>query len=109
MKSNIHKPRPSVAQYTGGNLATREDILVTKGELTAEIQGVRNVLHDGIQDVRSELRDQIQDVRSELKAEIHDVQGHIRVLYWMTGTTLACVVGILGIAITIGLHLIHLE
>lgn len=94
-----------LAENTGGNLATREDILLTKGELKAEIQGLKSELQGEIQGVRSEL----QSVKSELKAEIHDVQGHIRVLYWMTGTTLAGVAAILSIAIGIGLHAIHLQ
>lgn len=50
-----------LAENTGGNLATREDILLTKGELKADIQDVRSE----IQGVRGEL----QSVRSDLHAE----------------------------------------
>ncbi len=85
-----------LAENAGGNLATREDILLTKGELRAEIQGVR----DEIQGVR----DEVQGVRDEIR----DVRGDIRVLYWMSGTTLAGVAGLLSIAITIALHLMRL-
>lgn len=82
-----------LAENAGGNLATREDILVCKGELQAEIQGVRN---------------EIQAVRAEARIDFQDVRGDIRVLYWISGTTLAGVTGLLGIAITIALHVMHL-
>lgn len=83
-----------LAENTGGNLATREDILLTKGELKAEIQGVRS---------------ELQSATSELKVGIQEVKGHMRLLYWMVGTTLTGVTAILGIAIGIGLHAIHLQ
>ncbi|HEV7137771.1 MAG TPA: hypothetical protein VGN43_14130 [Steroidobacteraceae bacterium] len=83
-----------LAENTGGNLATREDVLVAKGELKTELQSVR-----------TELKGEIQGLRVEMQ----DVRGDIRVLYWMIGTTLAGVVGTLSIIITIGLHVIHLE
>jgi hypothetical protein len=69
-----------LAENTGGNLATREDIrdLATKSELLA--------------------------AKGELRAEIQDLRGDIRVLYWITGTTLAGVTGLLGIAVTLALH-----
>lgn len=116
-----------LAENTGGNLATREDILLTKGELKTEIQGVRGELQGmrselrselqsvkgglqvEIQSVESDLHAEIRSVKSELKAEIQDVKGHIRVLYWMTGTTLAGVAAILSIIIGIGLHAVHLQ
>ena len=96
-----------LAETAGGNLATREDILVTKGELRAEIQGVR----DEIQGVRDEIqgvRNEVKDLRAEVRLEMQDVRGDIRVLYWISGTTLAGVAGLLGIAITIALHVMHL-
>lgn len=73
-----------LAENTGGNLATREDIkeLATKSELLA--------------------------TKGELRAEIQDLRGDIRVLYWITGTTLAGVTGLLGIAVTIALHFMRL-
>lgn len=77
------------AENAGGNLATREDLLViredllvTKGELEAAIRAV-----DG----------KVGRLRSDL-----------RVLYWMTGTTLAGVATLLGTAITVALHVMHL-
>jgi len=84
-----------LAENTGGNLATREDIkeLATKGELRAEIQGVRN---------------EVRDLRTEVRVEMQNVRGDIRVLYWVTGTTLAGVAGLLSIAITVALHVMHL-
>ena len=73
-----------LAENTGGNVATREDLkdLVTRLDLQA--------------------------VREELRVDIQDIRGDIRVLYWMTGTTLAGVAAILGIAVTLALHLMHL-
>lgn len=76
-----------LAENSAGNLATREDILLSKAELRAEIQDVR---------------DEVRGVRDELR-------GHIRVLYWMTGTSITGVAAILGIAITIALHVMRLE
>lgn len=90
-----------LAENTGGNLATREDILVAKGELKAEIQGSRSALQGEIQGVRNDVQN--------LRVEMQDVRGDIRVIYWITGTTMAGVVGLLGIAITVGLHVIHLQ
>lgn len=103
-----------LAENAGGNLATREDILVCKGELQAVIQGVRNEVQgvrNEVQDVRNEvqgLRNEIQAVRAEARIDFQDVRGDIRVLYWISGTTLAGVTGLLGIAITIALHVMHL-
>ena len=87
-----------LAENTGGNFATREDILVlaTKGELQAEIRGVRGE----VQGVRGEIQD--------LRVEIQDIRGDVRVLYWITGTTLAGVAGLLGIAVTVALHVMRL-
>lgn len=76
-----------LAENTGANLVSREDLLVTKGELEASIQAVR----------------------SDLGARIGKLDGKLGVLYWMTGTTLAGVAAILGTAITIALHIMHLE
>jgi len=114
-----------LAENAGGNLVTREDLLVTKGELQTtiqtvrdEIQGVRNEfqgvrdeiqgVRNEIQGVRSDLDTKIGDLRSDLDSKTGALQGDVRVLYWMTGTTLAGVATLLGIAITIALHLIHL-
>ena len=79
----------------GGNFATREDLLVAKGELQAEIQHLGTGLRDEINAVSAGLRDEIQRVSSGLTGEIHgerrlrdDIQGlrgDIRVLYWITG------------------------
>lgn len=71
-----------LAENSGGNLATREDLLVTKGELEAAIQAV---------DTR------VSGLRSDM-----------RVLYWMVGTTLAGVATLLGTAITVALHVMRL-
>ncbi|MDE2050579.1 MAG: hypothetical protein KGJ72_06130 [Gammaproteobacteria bacterium] len=88
------------AENAAGNLATREDLLliredllVTKGELEAAIQGARSGLDANI---------------VGLDGKIVELKGDVRVLYWMTGTTLAGMASLLGIAITIALHLMHL-
>ena len=75
-----------LAENAGGNLVTREDLLVTKGELKADIQAVR----------------------SDFDAKISGLRGDIRVLCWVTGTTLAGVASLLATAITIALHIMHM-
>lgn len=129
-----------LAENAGGNLVTREDLLVTKGDLGAAIQDTREdlfatkgelgaavqatredlfattgELRAAIQATREdlltttgELRAAIHATKGELQEAIHAVQGDVRVLYWMSGTTLAGVATLLGIAITIALHLMHL-
>jgi len=82
-----------LAENTGGNLATREDLLVAKGELQAEIRGVSTGLRDEVQGLRVE----IQEVRSD-----------VRVLYWISGATLTGVAALLSIAIAMALHIMHL-
>ncbi len=91
-----------LAENTGGNVATQEDLK----ELVAKMATKEELLA-----AKGELRTEIQGVRNEvqgLRVEMQDVRGDIRVLYWMTGTTLAGVAGILGIAITMALHVMHL-
>jgi predicted component of type VI protein secretion system len=67
-----------LAENAGGNLATREDILVVKGELQAEIQHLGTRLRDEIQRVNAGLRDQIQRVSTGLAGEIHAVNTSLR-------------------------------
>jgi hypothetical protein len=119
-----------LAENAGANLATREDILVAKGELQAEIQHLSAGLRDEIQRVstalggeiqavNTSLRNEIQRVSTGLGGEIHAVntslrdeiqglRGDVRVLYWITGTTFAGVAGLLSIAIAMALHVMHL-
>ncbi len=85
-----------LGESAGGHLATREDLLIAKSDLQAQIQDVR----DEIQGVR----DEVQGVQ----IEVQDVRGDIRVLYWIGGTTLAGVTGLLGLAITLALHVMRL-
>jgi hypothetical protein len=120
-----------LAENAGSNLATREDILVVKGELQAEIQHLGTSLRDEIHAVNTSLRDEIQRVSTGLAGEIHavnagmrdenqrgstglreeiqDLRGDVRVLYWITGTTFAGVAALLSIAIAMALHLMHLQ
>lgn len=86
-----------LAENSGGNLATREDLLVVKAEL-----------REGILAFKAELRAQMHALRSGLDAKIGTLDGKIRVLYWMTGTTLAGVAALLGTAIAIALHIMRL-
>ena len=72
-----------LAENAGRNLVTREDLLGTKGELEAAIRVV-----DG---------------------RVSGLRGDVRVLYWMSGTTLAGVAALLGIVISVALHIVHLE
>ena len=120
-----------LAENVGGNLATREDLLVAKGdlraemqaikdELRAEMQAIKDELRAEMQAIKDELRAEMQAIKDELRAEIHALRsdleakisaldGKIRVLYWMTGTTLAGVAALLGIAIAIALHIMRLS
>ena len=75
-----------LAENTVENLATRED-------LRAEIQAVKL---------------EIQTAKAGLQSQIQDIRGDIRVLRWMTGTTLAGMTALLGMAISVALHVMHL-
>jgi len=75
-----------LAENAGGNLATRED------------------LH-GLDERVGRLDERI----GRLDEKVGALRGDIRVLYWMTGTTLAGVATLLGGAITVALHFMHLE
>lgn len=88
------------AENASGTVATREDLLViredllvTKGELEAVIRATKEELQAAIRAV---------------DGKTSRLRGDIRVLYWMTGTTLAGVATLLGTAITIALHVMHL-
>ena len=115
-----------LAENAGGNLATREDLLVVKGELREEILAFKSEFREELLAAKSELRAEMQALRGELHAEMHALKrelqgeihdlgtkisamdGKIRVLYWMTGTTLAGVATLLGTAIAIALHIMRL-
>ncbi len=110
------------AENASGNVATREDLLViredllvTKGELEAVIRATKEELEAAIRATKEELEAAIRATKEELEAAIRAVdgktsrlRGDMRVLYWMTGTTLAGVATLLGTAITIALHVMHL-
>jgi len=120
-----------LAENAGGNLATREDLLVVTGELQAAIQGLGAKIDartgaldakidaridalDAKIDARTGALDAKIDVRTgaldaKIDAETGALRGDIRVLYWMTGTTLAGVTALLGTAIAIALHVMRLE
>ena len=97
-----------LAENSGGSLATREDLLVAKGDLRAEMQAIKDELRAEMQAIKDELRAEIRALRSDLEARISALEGKIRVLYWMTGTTLAGVAALLGTAIAIALHIMRL-
>ena len=126
-----------MAENAGGNLVTREDLLTTKGELGAAVQATREdllttkgdlqeaihatkgelqeaihatkaELQEAIHATKGELQEAIHATKAELQEAIHGLRGDVRVLYWMSGTTLAGVATLLGIAITIALHLMRL-
>ena len=115
-----------MAENAGGNLVTREDLLTTKGELGAAVQATREdllttkgdlqeaihatkgELQEAIHATKAELQEAIHATKGELQEAIHGLRGDVRVLYWMSGTTLAGVATLLGIAITIALHLMRL-
>ena len=97
-----------LAENAGGNLATREDLLVAKGDLRAEMQSIKDELRAEMQAIKDELRAEIHALRCDLDAKISALDGKIRVLYWMTGTTLAGVAALLGTAIAIAVHIMRL-
>jgi hypothetical protein len=72
-----------LAENAGGNVATPEDLFMVKAELEASIRAV--------------------------EGRVGGLEGKVRVLYWVSGTTLAGVAALLGIAITVALHVMHLE
>jgi hypothetical protein len=105
-----------LAENAGGNLATREDLLAVKGELQSAIQGLEAKI--GALDAKIDAKIGALDAKIDAKigaldakidAKTGALRGDIRVLYWMTGTTLAGVTALLGIAITIALHIMRLE
>ena len=97
-----------LAGNTGGNLVTREDLLIVKGELEAAIQGVRSDLDAKIERLSAKIDAKIDGKIGGLDSKIGRLDTKIRVLYWMTGTTLAGVATLMGTAITIALHIMHL-
>jgi hypothetical protein len=64
--------------HTLSDLATRSDLLATKGELKSEMSLMRAELKAEIGAVRSELKAEIGGVRSELKAEIGAVRSELK-------------------------------
>jgi hypothetical protein len=85
------------AENASGNLVTREDLLALREDLLEKIGGV---------DVRiGGLEGRI----GGLEGRVGGLEGKVIVLYWVTGTTLAGVATLMGIAIAIALHLMHLE
>jgi hypothetical protein len=117
-----------LAENTGGNLATREDIKELATANREDIQKLAIATREDIQNLAiatredikglatkgelqaeiQDLRDEVRDFKGEVRVEMQDVRGDIRVLYWISGTTLAGVAGLLSIAIAIALHLMRL-
>ncbi len=98
-------------------IATREDIAKLATTTREDIAKLATTTREDIAKVATATREEIaklatkEEVRAEiqdLRNEVHDVRGDIRVLYWMTGTAIAGITGILGIAITMALHVMHL-
>lgn len=123
-----------LAENAGGNLATREDVLVARAELETATRGVEGKLGGAMGALEEKLSGTIRDVEERLGGAIRDVEvrlggtirhverrvgglegklagldGKVRVLHWVTGTTLAGVAALLGIAITVALHAMHLD
>jgi chromosome segregation ATPase len=159
-----------LAENAGGNLATREDLLVVEAELEAAIQALQfdlgariagmDVKIAGLDGKAAGMEGKFASIDGKLASmegkfasmegkfasidgklasmegkfasidgklasmegkfasvdgkltsmggQIGELRGDIRVLYWMTGTTLAGVAALLGTAITIALHIMHL-
>ncbi|MGH8300654.1 MAG: hypothetical protein ACRET5_04210 [Steroidobacteraceae bacterium] len=58
-----------------------------------------------IYDTKTEVQG-LRNAAPDLRAEMQGLRSDIRVLYWITGATLAGVAGVWAIIITIGLHFI---
>ena len=110
-----------LAENTGGNLATRDDLLVVEAQLEAAIQALQfdlgariagmDVKIAGLDGKAAGIDGKFASMDGKLasmEGQIGELRGDIRVLYWMTGTTLAGVATLLGTAITIALHIMHL-
>ena len=131
-----------LADNTGGNLVTREDLLITAGKLEGAVEAARSDLETkigGLEGRIGSLQGRIGGLEGRigglegrigglegrigglegrigglggriggLEGKVGEVQGDIRVLYWITGTTLAGVATLLGTAVTIALHIMHL-
>jgi hypothetical protein len=93
-----------LAENAGGNLVTREDLLVAKRELECAIQDARSDLQATI----GALDGKTGAATAALDEKIGALQSEVRVLYWISGTTLAGMAALLGTAITIALHLMRL-
>ena len=90
-----------LARNAGGNLATREDLLIVKADLVAMIRGLEGRFDGKL--------DGLERKFGGLERKFGGLEGKVRVLYWVTGTTLAGVAALLGIAITVALHVMRLE
>lgn len=96
------------ADFADKHLATKGDLRDTEARLRTEMREMRLGLEAKTEGVRSDLETKIEGVRTGLKLEIAELRGDIRVLYWMSGTTLAGVAALLGIAIKLALHVTRL-
>ncbi len=86
-----------LAGNTGGNLATEDGLRATRDDLQARMQAVK-----------SDLESQIQSLRTELQSQIQSLRGDVRLLRWMIGTTLAGVAALMGIALSLAVHVLRL-
>jgi hypothetical protein len=83
------------------------------GALDAKIDAKAGALDakidTGIRALDAKIDAKVGGLDAKIDAKTGALRGDIRVLYWMTGTTLAGVAALLGIAITIALHIMRLE
>ncbi|CAN2039172.1 CCDC90 family protein [Candidatus Magnetomoraceae bacterium gMMP-15] len=98
------------SEVTDTSLATKSDLFNVETALKQDIADVRQELKEDIADVKQELkqditnvRQELTDVRHELKQDIADVRSELKLLKWMTGLTLAGVVGLLMILLRFSL------
>ncbi|MHB8816961.1 MAG: hypothetical protein ACYDAE_27370 [Steroidobacteraceae bacterium] len=109
-----------LAENAGGNLATREGL----AKIDASLGALEAKIDTKIGALEAKIDAKIDALEAKIDAKIHAkigaldakidgktsaLRGDIRVLYWMNGTTLAGVAALLGIAITIALHIMRLE
>jgi len=100
-----------------GDLATKEDLAVTKSELKVEMAGLRTELKTEMAGIRTELKTEMADLKTELKTEMANLrtefktdlarsetrmnQNAFRNTMWTVGITVGANLAGLAIATTI--------
>ncbi len=68
-----------------GNLATKQNLLETKGDLERQLAELKGDLERQIAEVKGDLERQIAEVKGDLERQIAEVKADVLVLKWMVG------------------------